>query len=381
MSNNRVTGEYILDCFIPYSLPPKNPALQISNSIMEKYGQAMHMLGRLNEMMNRIPDKERFLKAYIWKEAILTSEIEGIHTTLLDILTQSFDIRLSHNNDSKEIVSRKNVQLVINYSNALRHAVHLIQKEEMPIVSRILKEAHAKLLQGEGDHSNPGQYRRLQVKVGSLTPAPASHINNLISDLENFINNDTTTLPLVKAGLAHVQFETIHPFLDGNGRIGRLLIILMLIKDNLLSQPLLYPSYFFKKYHSEYYERLDAVRTKGDFEGWIEYYLRAITESAEDATYKAIKIEQLERNALQDIKSSGLFIRSTNEAIDLLNHLFKNPIVSITMLADVLDKPYNSIKMLIEKFVKLGLLYPVYNNFTKRNKAYVFKKYVRLINI
>jgi Fic family protein len=383
MKKHRITGEYRLlgqqNHFIPKPLPPSEPVFQVDNNIMTLYGQAMHMLGSLNEMMHRIPDKERFLKAYIWKEAILTSDIEGIHTTLLDLLSQPYGVgKYGKDSNGKASISKKDTQLVINYTHALEHAMHLIRNKEMPIVSRVLQEAHAKLLAGEGDHSAPGEFRKQQVKVGNLVPPQANYIPNLIAELEKYINNDNSLPPLIKAGLAHVQFETIHPFLDGNGRIGRLLIILIMVKEAVLTEPLLYPSYFFKKYHAEYYERLDKVRTNGDFEGWIEYYLKAIAESAEDATKNAHEIEQLEKKLLSDIKNSRLFIRSLNEAQEFLTYLFKNPVISITEAAKELGKQYNSIKEIVRKFEQLGILQK--HSEAQRNKSYKFSEYIELLS-
>jgi Fic family protein len=370
MAQPRITGEYIQgQSFVPQPLPPANPSLQLEGKVLELYGEAMSKLGSLNEMANRIPDQDRFLKAYILKESILTSDIEGIHTTLLEVLSMPYGIAT---ND-------KNSQLVINYSKALEYAIKLIRDEDMPIVARVLKEAHAKLLIGEGDRSSPGEFRKQQVKVGGLIPAPANLIGGLISDLEKFINNDSSLPSLIKAGLAHVQFETIHPFLDGNGRIGRLLIVLILIRDKILTQPLLYPSYFFKKHHAEYYAKLDGVRTHGDFESWIEYYLKAIAESAEDATKNAREIEQLEKKLLLDIQASGLFIRSLSDAHKFLSHLFKHPVVTIIDLADKLNKPYNSIKQMVEKFEQLNILHK--HSWTKRNKTYKFSKYIELLGL
>lgn len=365
----RISGEYLLgdNNFIPMPLPPKNPEVEIKGDILELYGDAMLKLGRLNEMVHRIPDKDRFLKAYILKESILTSDIEGIHTTILEVLSLPYG----------SSVNDKNTQLVVNYSYALEHAISMIKNQNFPIVARVLKEAHAKLLLGKGDHSAPGDFRKQQVKVGSLLPAPATHIPALISDLERFINTDNSLPPLIKAGLAHVQFETIHPFLDGNGRIGRLLIVVMLIKDGLLSEPLLYPSYFFKKYHAEYYARLDAVRTRGDFEGWLKYYLQAISESAEDATTNAHKIEGLEDEMVRTIQASSLFARSMKDAIELLDYLFKNPVISITEVSEKLNRPYNSVKAMVRKFEELGVL--TQHLHAKRNRIYTFSRYIDLL--
>ncbi|KIE05155.1 Uncharacterized protein NF27_ES00020 [Candidatus Jidaibacter acanthamoeba] len=372
MANERITGEYKVlgsqTYFIPKALPPYNPELEFNREIINLYGRAMHALGNLDGMIARIPDKDRFLKAYVLKEAILTSDIEGIHTTLIDVLSHPYAINKY----------KKDTQLVINYSHALYHAMDLIKNDGLPIVSRVIREAHNKLLHGEGDRSAPGEFRKQQVKVGNLVPAPANIVPELISDLERFINANNSVPPLIKAGLAHVQFETIHPFLDGNGRIGRLLIVLMLVKDNVLKEPLLYPSYFFKKFHLEYYTKLDNVRVKGDFEGWIEFYLRAVSESAEDAARIAKEIEALESKLIDRIKSSKLFIRSFSEAKEFLGILFKSPVITINEVSERCNVNYNTAKAVVKKFEKLEILERLTEQ--KRNKAFQFSDYIKLLN-
>ena len=267
--------------FIPHPLPPQNPVFELNAEIMLLYGEASFNLGLLNEMSTRLPDYKRFINAYIIKESLLSSDIEGIHTTLLDVFTQSLS----------DFKPNKETQLVLNYTKALDIAINMVKVEGFPIVSRVILKAHEALMSlGENDYASPGQYRKQAVKVGKFTPPPATKIPGLISDLEKYINADDSLPPLIKSGLIHVQFETIHPFLDGNGRIGRLLIVLTLLSNGLLSVPILYPSFYFKKNQQEYYEKLNAVRTRGDFEGWIIYYLKAIKEGCHDAYRRAKEI-------------------------------------------------------------------------------------------
>ena len=217
----RKTGHYeqlgTIEYFIPNALPPHNPPLQLDIETMILYGDAMLHLGKLNEMAENLPDKERFIKAYIIKEALLSSSIEGIHTTLLDVFTQPI----------LETKPDKETQLVMNYTKALHKALSLTQEENIPLISsRVILSAHKTLMQtGHGENSNPGNYRKQSVRVGNLVPPPPHLIAELIAQLEqysNIINTDSELPPLIRAGLVHVQFETIHPFLDGNGRIGRL---------------------------------------------------------------------------------------------------------------------------------------------------------------
>ena len=194
-----------------------------------------------------------------------------------------------------------------------------------------------------------------------------------MSALERFINQDQSLPPLIKAGLAHLQFETIHPFLDGNGRIGRLLIVLMLVDSNLLSVPILYPSYYFKKHHQEYYMRLDRVRSDGDFEGWINYYLKAMSECAHDAWQRAKEIERLESDLRDTVANNDLFSKIHEQAANGLSLLFQYPVTSISELSEHLQQSYNATAGLIKKFEQIGILVEVSSQ--KRNKLFKFKMY------
>ena len=332
----------------------------------------MHALGQLNEMANRLPNIERFIKAYCLKEAVLSSAIEGIHTTILDVFTNEI---LASSSKSK---NNKQTQLVLNYNKALDAALDLTEKHNFPIISRVILEAHKTLMSGgDGNKANPGNYRKQQVKVGKLTPPPANKIEELIANLEKFINDDKSLPVLIKAGLAHVQFETIHPFLDGNGRIGRLLIVLMLIKDKVIFAPILYPSIYFKKHHLEYYQRLDAVRTKGDFEGWIAFYLKAIKESAVDAYKKSKEIEKLEKQLQNKITNSKDFSLPQEQAIKTLSVLFRFPVISIAELKNELQVSYNTANSIIQKLIKLDVL--KLDEKQKRNRLFRFDVYLNLL--
>ena len=368
----RITGNYeklgSLDYFIPHSLPPENPPLQLDDDTMHLYGQAMHELGRLNEMANRLPDLKRFIKAYVIKEAMLSSLIEGIQTTIVDVFTTSII-------DTKP---SKETQLVVNYSHALDAVLELTQKQGYPIVFRVIARAHEVLMSsGDGDKASPGQYRKQTVRVGYLVPPPTHKISDLMADLERYINTDNSLAPLIKAGLAHVQFETIHPFLDGNGRIGRLLIVLMLIDAGLLNSPIIYPSYYFKKNHLAYYQYLDRVRTHGDFEGWIRFYLEAIKQSSSDAYRRALDIEQLEQDLKNLINSDEHFTTMQDKSTQALSILFQQPVISATELAKRLEKSFNTANKIISLFVKAHILEEI--NSQKRNRLFRFNKYLELL--
>lgn len=367
----RKTGTYQklgdLNYFIPAPLPPTNSPLEINAEIMKLYGEASFALGQLNEMSQRLPDPKRFIKAYVIKEALLSSAIEGIHTTLIKVFAAS-----------QETKPNKETQLVLNYTHALDAALAMLTTQQLPIVSRVILKAHEVLMStGDGDKSDPGAFRKQSVRVGELVPPPATEVANLMSDLEKYINDSNEHLPLIKAGLAHVQFETIHPFLDGNGRIGRLLIVLMLIDSGLIKLPILYPSYYFKKHHLEYYQRLDRVRTHGDFEGWIVYYLKCIRDSAIDAHMRAKEIESLEIKLRQFIKADKAFAKMRETATNVLELLFSQPVTGIVEMSLTLKKAYNTVHNILKEFVKHGLVSETIIN--KRNKLYRFDIYLQLL--
>lgn len=358
-----------LKFFIPNPLPPQDPPLSLAGDTAILYGEAMIELGRLNEVANALPNAERFIKAYVIKEALLSSSIEGIHTTMLDVFTQS----IAQSNQIQNKPS-KDTQLVLNYTNALNKALAMIQNDNLPIVSRVFLAAHEALMQlGEGEKFDPGHYRKQSVRIGNITPAPASHIPSLMSELERFINSDTSLPPLIKAGLAHVQFETIHPFLDGNGRIGRLLIILMLVESGLLSSPILYPSYFFKKNHYEYYQKLENAQLRGDFEGWITFYLTAIRDSCIDAYKRAKEIGELVSTLL--LKASTL--KSSESRLHALEILFNCPVIDVNELSRQLKMSYNTANQIVSDFIEHGLL--VEETQQKRGKLFKFKAYIDIL--
>jgi Fic family protein len=369
----RSTGSYeklgSLESFIPYPLPPHNPSFTMNSELTSLYSETMRSLEKLNEMDKRLPHKTRFIKAYVIKEALLSSAIEGIHTTLIDVFTQPLSGTIN-----------KETQLVLNYTTALDQAIELMANG-LPISSQLLLTAHALLMNGEGDRANPGHYRKQAVRVGNLIPPPAQQLATLMADLETYINTDDSLPPLIKAGLTHVQFETIHPFLDGNGRIGRLLIVLMLINADLLHASMLYPSYYFKKHHFEYYQRLDAVRTQGDFEGWITYYLHAINEGCIDAYRRACDIELLEQSITQTLIDKQRTKKLTEPMQETIPHglasLFQYPVTTISHLSKVLSKGFNTSNTLIQFFVDAQVLVEVTG--WKRNKLYKFKPYLDLL--
>jgi len=367
----RITGryEYINNIrhFIPDPLPPHSPPFTLNEEIMAIYGDAMLHLGKLNEMANSLPDPKRFIKAYVIKEALLSSAIEGIHTTLLDVFTQPL----------LEEKPNKNTQLVMNYTAALESALTLTKKDGLSDLSHVILAAHKMLMELENDDkADPGNYRKYPVRVGNLIPPPADMVPELMADLAEYIAHDENIPALIKAGLTHIQFETIHPFLDGNGRIGRLLIVLMLVEGNLLTTPILYPSYYFKKHHMEYYQHLDAVRTVGDFEGWIIFYLTAIRDSSIDAYKRAKDIQALQEQLTQLIVDKSTKTPTTK--LRALSTLFIYPVISVNMLSTELDITYNTARQIIADFIALGFLEE--ESTQKRGKLFKFKNYLSVLD-
>ncbi len=350
--------------FVPRALPP-SPAPALDTDILELYGEAMQSLGKFSEAQKRIPSTRQFLDVYVAKEAVFSSQIENINTTLTQVL--EYNSKLSENKD---------VQEVLNYVDALRHGMELMEQQDLPISSRLIRECHKKLLAGvRGESKTPGQFRKVPVFVGNLVPPPANYIDDLMYDLEKFINEDNSILPLIRTGLAHVQFETIHPFLDGNGRIGRLLIVLMMMDYQLISAPVLYPSFYFMKYKSEYYDRLDAVRLKGDYEGWIKFYLRAVRASADDIVRRAWAIDGLLQDCSNKIESELSRVR--NNATILLNQLCHTPVITINDVAALIGATFVTAQKLVNSFVERGILEK--QNSKQRNRTYKFSQYLDIL--
>ncbi len=368
----RNTGTYCevngISYFTPAPLPPQNPEFKLSAKILSLYGEASFALGQLNEMSLRLPNPNRFIRAYVIKEALLSSAIEGIHTTLLDVLTTPL-------NSEKP---NKNTQLVINYTKALESALELIEQKNMPLVSRVILQTHKVLMsRGAGDNANPGHYRQQSVRVGNLVPPQANNIPELMSQLEKYINEESDLPLLIQAGLVHVQFETIHPFLDGNGRIGRLLIVLMLINKGLIDLPVLYPSYYFKKHRFEYYERLDNVRRYGDYESWITYYLTAVRDSALDAHRRAREVETLENDLKERIQQDENLNNMRGTVIQALEALFDKPAMSITELSNIMGNAYNTSAAIMKYLCDVNIVSETMINL--KTKRYRFDKYIGIL--
>jgi Fic family protein len=310
---------------------------------------------------------------YVRQEAVLSSQIEGTQSTLEDVL--EFEI------DAKGQEHPKDIQEVVNYVNAMHYGLE--QLTELPLCLRLIRGIHGKLLEGvRGSERTPGEFRRSQNWIGpsgcnlakaSFVPPPVSEMNQALDNLEKFLH-DTTSLPaLIHCGLAHAQFETIHPFQDGNGRIGRLLITFLLCQRGILHRPLLYLSHYLKFHRTEYYDRLMAIRTDGDWEGWLKFFLRGIYEVSQSATATARSILNLREEHCQLIDRE---IPGSNYGRRLLDLLFERPVVNVRLVQDYLQCAYVTASKMIEQFMDLGLLHEITG--WQRNRLYRYEPYLEL---
>jgi Fic family protein len=339
------------------------------NALLEK---AAIKLGELNAYARLVPNVELFLQLHVVKEAVISSRIEGTQTGISEALLEESEISPERRNDWKE---------VNNYIRALNTAIDELNR--LPISSRLIKATHAILLDNaRGEHKLPGQYRTSQNWIGGSGPAdavfvPPHHqfVEALMGDLEFFLHNDDITVPdLIRIAIAHYQFETIHPFLDGNGRIGRLMITLFLMEKKILEKPLLYLSGFFEKNKSLYYDNLTFVRTKNDMTQWLKYFLAGITQTAQLAMDTLAKVLDLRLKIEKQIHLS--FGRKGASANILLQYLFQKPIVQVQEVSAFCQLSYKTANHLIADFVEAGILQEMTGQ--TRNRLFVFQEYLSL---
>ena len=305
-------GGETVRAFIPVALPP-SPDIDLGEGLRQSFEAAAAALGRLDAVTDLLPDAAYFVDAYVRKEAVLSSQIEGTQSSLSDLML--------HEAGGAPGVLRDDVVETSNYVAALVHGIHRLRDDNFPLSNRLMREMHAKLLaSGRGATMMPGEFRRTQNWIGgsrpgnaAFVPPPPNRVEACMAALERFIHATDDDLPaLVRAGLAHVQFETIHPFLDGNGRLGRLLITLMLCDAGLLREPLLYLSLYFKRHRSTYYRLLNEMRTTGDWEAWLRFFLAGVREVAEGAVATARSARELvesNRARIEDEPRAGSALR------------------------------------------------------------------------
>ena len=367
---NNLSGEIAYKSFMPSVLPP-NPSIELDKDIIDLLVKANKQLALLEGISNRIPNIHLFISMYVRKEALMSSQIEGTQATLEDVL----DPYLEEN-------TNRPVGDVVNYIKATDYAIKRLK--ELPLCNRLIKEAHEVLLSGvRGQNKSPGEFRHSQNWIGAAgcnlqnaryIPPSVEDMIQAMSDLEKYINGDDDLDVLIRAALIHYQFETIHPFLDGNGRIGRLLITLFLIEKKVLSTPALYISYFLKKNRIEYYDRMNEVRLKGNYEQWIKFFLEAVYESAKDAVETIDKLTTLHDN--YRLKIEGLGRRAKN-VMRVFEYLESNPIIEIQKTARELDIAFNTISSIVKDLISIGVLEQTSTQ--SRNRTFAYKKYLEIL--
>lgn len=356
--------------FIPHKLPP-DPPISYDAEMLTLLSLADRKLGRLDGITQTLPNPELFVAMYVQKEAVLSSQIEGTQASLTDVLELDSSIE-----------KREDIEEVVNYVNAMNYGLRRL--EEFPLCLRLLKEIHAKLLEnGRGSTRNPGEFRTTQNWIGpqgctlqdaTFVPPSVPDMKDALSDLEIFLHIEDDMPALIKIALTHAQFESIHPFLDGNGRMGRLLITFWLCQQKILSEPLLYLSYYFKRNRLEYYDRLMSVRQQGDWEGWIKFFLKGIAFVSDEATETAKEILAL-KNKYEQI----LLSKNNTNYTKLFEKLFEAPFVSKNSVQVSLGVTYPTASKIIEDFCVLGILEDATPR-QQRNKRFVFSSYLSILN-
>ena len=347
---SNLTGEMAYQSFRPAPLPP-NPPIALSGELVAKLVDANKKLAALDGLSARIPNMDLFVSMYVRKEALLSSQIEGTQCTLDDIL-----------NPLIEENTNRNVSDVVNYIKATEFALNRLHS--LPLCNRLIKETHAVLMEGvRGQEKSPGEFRYSQNWIGGqgstirnarYIPPNPEDMQTAMSDLEKYMNGDDSLDPLIQAALIHYQFETTHPFLDGNGRVGRLLITLFLMEKGILSRPALYISYFLKMNRIEYYDRMTQVRKTGDYEQWVMFFLQALSDSAGDAIQTIDALTALHN---QSVARLGAFSkRQQTNLLKLFAYIETNPIIDIQKTAAALGLSYNTVSKMVTIFVDEGIL-------------------------
>lgn len=373
---NTVAGGETVAAFLPATLPPRDPALVIDGRLAERLRAAEQALARLDLASAMVPSLDWFLYAFVRKEAVISSQIEGTQATLVDLL--AFEA-------TPDATAGADVEEICNYLDALDYArAELAKPDGLPLSMRLLHEAHRRLMNGaRGAGKQPGEVRRSQNWIGGSRPGnaayvtpPPQHLAALLSDLEKYIYADDDLPPLVRAGLAHVQFETIHPYLDGNGRIGRLMIALLLEHWELLGAPLLYLSLFFKRHRAEYYRRLNAVRLDGDWEGWTDFFLDGVATVADEAVASACEIFAVvaaDRARVLSLDGSSIF------AARLFELLPSHPIVTTASAVQLLGTTKPTATRAIEALIEARVLTETTGR--KRDRSFAYLTYIDRLKI
>lgn len=372
-------GRYIkqiegYSAFIPVPLPPV-PSIQMNDELTRLLSNADRAIGRLDGVTIILPNPELFVAMYVKQEAVFSSQIEGTQSTLEDVL--------EYEAGSVKDRGPKDVEEVVNYVRAMNRGLHRL--EHLPLSLRLLREIHAELLKGvRGGDRTPGEFRRSQNWIGpanctlddaEFVPPPPHAMKEALDNFEKFLHDRDTMPVLIHCALAHAQFETIHPFLDGNGRVGRLLITFLLCQRQTLNRPLLYLSYYLKAHRTEYYDRLTAIRNQGDWEGWLKFFLRGVYEVSQASTTTARAILQLRENHRDLIIEK---MASSTNGFKLLDHLFEVPIITIRAAEKFMEVSYVTASSIIKQMEELGILKEITGQ--QRNKVFRYEPYLELFS-
>ena len=374
----RRAGTYIRQptgyrAFIPTPLPP-NPPVAMTGRLQEALSQADRELGRLDGSVQTLPNPDLFVLMYVRKEAVLSSQIEGTQSSLQDVLTAEARI-LSPGRPG-------DVYEVINYVGAMNYGLERLS--DLPVSVRLIREIHGRLLQGvRGSRLTPGELRTSQNWIGpagctleeaTFVPPPPNVVPDALGDLEKYLHRQDDGPALVKVGLSHVQFETIHPFLDGNGRVGRLLITFLLTERGILQKPVLYLSHYFRRHRQAYYDRLQAVRDQGDWERWLLFFLQGVAEVSGEATATARQILVLREEHRHAITEN--LGRAAGNGHRVLDDLYERPIVSVADIQSLTGTTYPTANQLVVRLVESGILHEITGR--SRNRRFAYQSYIDL---
>ena len=365
---SNLSGEAMYKSFRPSPLPPE---IDMDTEMISLLTSATKVLATLDTLSSYIPNMNLFVSMYVRKEALLSSQIEGTQATLEDVL----DPLIEKN-------ANQNVADVVNYIKATEFALE--RMNTLPLCNRLIKETHEVLMSGvRGQEKNPGEFRISQNWIGAagsslknaryIPPNPEDMVNAM-SDLEKYINSDDSLDLLIQAALLHYQFETIHPFLDGNGRVGRLLITLFLMEKKVLNSPALYISYYLKKNRIEYYDRMSEVRNKNNYEQWIKFFLNAIKESANESIETIKKLSKLHDENIRKIDLMG---RASKNARTVFDYLEQNPIIDIGKTAEELNLAFSTVSLAVNRLIDVGIL--IQTNNANRNRVFSYKNYLEIL--
>lgn len=371
-------GETSYEAFIPAPLPPV-PPIRVDSALQRRLEAAGLALGRLDGIGRLLPGPEELLYSYIRKEAVLSSQIEGTQSSIADLLL--------HENQAVPGVVLEDVQEVSNYIGALSYGIDRLST--LPLCLRLIRESHERLVQDtRGDRKSPGEFRRSQNWIGGskpsdamFVPPPPHELPDILSAFEKFLHS--TEYPvLLKVGLAHAQFETIHPFLDGNGRVGRMLIALMLVAEGVLERPWLYVSLYFKKHRDRYYRLLQEVRIQGNWEEWLIFFLEGVTTIANQATEKIRALMALferDRKVVEESRKGSIYQAvAVQSNLIVYDYLKKRIAIRIPETAEACGTTKPTVKRAIEDLQQLGIVTEVTGK--TRNKVYIYKEYLDILN-